>query len=220
VGGPGSGSWRRSAKRSTVEQCRQIDVRRWQREGLFEATPRYFSWAWYRQGEQIASISARTSHSEVELSYSYRRNGDEDNIKSVNYTVPLSWTECNFGGKRAWFICPGVVKGRACGRRVAKLYLRGGYFLCRHCHDLSYKSRQVGRKYRALYKCQKIRRRLGGSANMLEPFPPPPKGMHLKTYTRLWLEHYRSELEHLEAMRADIDKLWSQLSRFSGNGDS
>jgi hypothetical protein len=220
MGGFGSGSWRRWDKRSTVEERRQIDVRRWQREGLFEATPRYISWAWYRQGEQIASISARTSNSEVELSYAYRRNGDEDNEKSVNYTIPLSWTECNFGGKRAWFICPGVVKGRVCGRRVAKLYLGGGYFLCRHCHDLSYNSRQVGRKNRALHKCQKIRRRLGASANMLEPFPPPPKGMHLKTYMGLWLEHYRAEREHLEAMRADIDKLQSQLSRFGSNGNS
>ena len=54
---------------------------------------------------------------------------------------------------------------------------------------------------------------------MIDPFPPRPKGMHLKTYMGLWLEHYRAELEHLEAMRADIDKLQSQLSRLSGNGD-
>jgi hypothetical protein len=220
MGGLGSGSWRRSDKRSTVEKRRQIDVRRWQKEGLFGATPCYFSWAWYRDGEQIAALSARTSHSEVELSYSYWRTGNEDNKKSVNYTVPLSWTNCNFGGKRAWFTCPGVVNGGVCGRRVAKLYMSGGYFLCRHCHGLSYESRQVGRKYRALHKCQKIRRRLGGTANMMEPFPPPPKGMHSKTYIRLWLEHDKAEREHLEAMRVDIDKLQSQLSKLSGDEDS
>ncbi len=33
---------------------------------------------------------------------------------------------------------------------------------------------------------QKIRKRLGGSANMMEPFPEKPKGMHHDTYMRLF----------------------------------
>jgi hypothetical protein len=153
----------------------------------------------------------------VELSYSV---GPEGHKEDVRYKVPLSWTTCNFGGERSWFVCPGVINGRYCGRRVAKLYLKHRYFLCRHCQDLTYESRQVAKKHRALHKCQKIRRRLGGTANMMQPFPPPPKGMHVDTYLRLWLEHDKAEREHLKAVRTDIDKLQLQLSRLSGDGSN
>jgi hypothetical protein len=29
---------------------------------------------------------------------------------------------CRFGGVRPYFVCPGIVNGIACGRRVLKLY--------------------------------------------------------------------------------------------------
>lgn len=118
-------------------------------------------------------------------------------------------------GERPWFVCPGVINGYVCRRRVAKLYLSGEYLLCRHCHDLTYETRQVGRKHSALRKCQKIRRRLGGSANMTEPFPPRPKGMHLKTYARLRLEHDMADRQYTEIMLADLEKLKLQFSRLS-----
>ena len=77
-------------------------------------------------------------------------------------------------------------------RRVAILYGPGRYFLCRHCYDLSYQSQRDNVMYRALHKAQSIRERLGGSANMTEPFPEKPKGMHCRTYERLWREHYEA----------------------------
>jgi arginine deiminase len=33
-------------------------------------------------------------------------------------------------------------------------------------------------------RAQKIRKRLGVSANIMEPFPERPEGMHLDTYMR------------------------------------
>ena len=38
---------------------------------------------------------------------------------------------------------------------------------------------------RAISRVQKLRMRLGGSANLLEPFPARPRGMHRMTYYRL-----------------------------------
>src|ERR671917_1584672 len=52
MGGPGSGSWYRLSKKDVVEECREIDARRWQKESFFGTSPRHVSWEWYRDGEQ------------------------------------------------------------------------------------------------------------------------------------------------------------------------
>lgn len=49
--------------------------------------------------------------------------------------VHLTETKCNFGGVRQWFKCP------LCNKRVGKLFLLRGKYACRHCYDLTYKSR-------------------------------------------------------------------------------
>ncbi len=117
------------------------------------------------------------------------------------------WTVCNIGGERPWFVCPRATFRR----RVAILYGRGKYFLCRHCYDLSYQSQRKDKKDRALRRAQKIRQRLGGSANMLEPLPERPKGMHHDTYMSLWQEHHEAEMEHLIGVKEWLDKLVRKL---------
>ena len=136
------------------------------------------------------------------------RSGPGSEWEDVKETVPLEWTPCNFGGVRPWFICPGV----GCGRRVAVLYGPGRYFLCRHCYDLRYASQREDKTHRALRRAQKVRERLEGSTNMREPFPEKPKGMHWRTYERLWWEHHEAEMMQLIGMREWLDKLQQQLS--------
>ena len=58
-------------------------------------------------------------------------------------------------------------------------------FLYQHSDDLSYQRRWDNKMYQALHPAEKIRERLGGSANMREPFQERLKGMHWKTYERL-----------------------------------
>ncbi|MBC7324960.1 MAG: hypothetical protein H5T99_06565, partial [Moorella sp. (in: Bacteria)] len=58
----------------------------------------------------------------VELAYTVTPGGGEP--QDIRYRVPLAYTPCNYGGERPWFVCP----GRGCGRRAAKLYLKGGIF--------------------------------------------------------------------------------------------
>jgi len=138
----------------------------------------------------------------VILTYRHR-SGPSGEWEEVRELVPLSWTACNFGGERPWFLCPGT----GCGRRVAILYGPGCYFLCCHCYDLVYESQRESAMHRALHRAQDIRRQLGGSANMMEPFPEKPKGMHGSTYERLWWEHHEAEMEQLMGMREWLDKL-------------
>jgi len=94
---------------------------------------------------------------------------------------------------------------------VAVLYGPGRYFLCRHCYDLSYQSQRDTKMYWALHRAQDIRRRLGGSANMMEPFPEKPKGIHWKTYERHMWEHHEAEMEQLAGMREWRDVMQRKL---------
>jgi hypothetical protein len=172
----GSGRRNQSGKNAT-DDYRSLDVRRWQRDGFL--TPgRAFSWQWTRNGEAVASIQVRSESDRVVLSYRQRSSGDE--WKDENYPVRLDWSPCTYGGQRAWFLCPAA----GCGRRVAILY-GGGIFACRHCYRLAYPSQRESADDRALRQAQNIRKRLGGTANMMEPFPPKPKGMRWRTYERL-----------------------------------
>jgi hypothetical protein len=210
MGGLGSGSWYRFGKKITVEECRSLDVRRLHREGLVVSVYR-FSWSWSRAGREVASIAALVEGNDgperVVLLFRHRRGLGAD-WEDVQQAVELDWTPCNFGGERPWFVCPGA----ECGRRVAVLHAAGKYFLCRHCYDLTYQSQRDDKMYRALHRAQKIRKRLGGSANMVEPFPEKPGGMHWRTYERLSWEHHEAEMEQLVSMREWLDKAEKTLN--------
>ena len=204
MGGVGSGGWHRFDKKTTTDECQSIDVRYLHRNGLLQPG-HSFSLRWSQAGRETGSIRGVVSRDgrgeQVTLLYRHRR-GPGRKWEDVRETVALEWTACNFGGERPWFICPGA----NCGRRVAVLYGPGRYFLCRQCYDLSYESQREGKANRALRRAQKIRERLGGSANMMEPFPERPKGMHLKTYMRMCWEHHEAEREQLAGMREWLDK--------------
>ena len=117
---------------------------------------------------------------------SYRSCGSGSNEwKSIQQKVPISLTACHLGGVRPWFVCSVYCNGHYCGRRVAVLYAAGDLFACRHCYGLAYASQQQTPLHRGLEQARKIRMRLGGSADLLEPFPARPKGMHRRTFQRL-----------------------------------
>jgi hypothetical protein len=201
VGGVGSGSWYRFNKKSTTNECQSIDVRYLHRNGLLQSG-HSFSLRWSRAGRQTGSIGGVAYEDLVTFFYRHRRGSDGE-WEDVEETVPLTWTACNFGGERPWFVCPGT----RCGRRIAVLYGSGRYFRCRHCYDLVYESQREDEMHRALRRAQTIRERLGGSANMTKPFPEKPKGMHWRTYERLWWEHHEAEMAQLAGMREWLDKM-------------
>jgi hypothetical protein len=117
----------------------------------------------------------------VVLIYRSRSRGASES-KSIEQRVPVSWTACHLGGQRPWFICSVCCDGRYCGRRAAVLYCAGELFACRRCYGLAYASQQEAPMHRGIGQARKIRMRLGGSANLCEPFPEKPKRMHWRTY--------------------------------------
>jgi hypothetical protein len=106
-----------------------------------------------------------------------------------DYTVPVVWTQCHFGGKRPYFTCPGVVNGESCMRRVAKLYKppAGHYFLCRHCHNLTYRSCNESGDvhFTAVRQTKRAAKKLGLADPENVYSMDRPKGMHKRTFQRL-----------------------------------
>lgn len=181
MGGNGSGRhWHYWAK-GTTDDHHALDVRKLQRDGIL--TPgRSCGWSWLVSGKEVASIGIRTTAASVLLSY--RIKTEEGAWHNMEYVVPLEWTNCHYGGRRAWFRCP--VAG--CGRRVAILYL-SKVFACRHCRNLAYESQRESDVDRMARKADKIRRKLGWQPGILNANGWKPKGMRWQTFEKLRAEH-------------------------------
>ena len=190
--------------RDKVENCRSIDVNRLHREGCLRAGWSG-GWHWSRGGEKVASISLRAEADRLHLSYRVRAHGGE--WQDVDEAILITRVACRFGGTRPYFICPGVVNGVSCGRRVCKLYGAGRYFVCRTCYGLSYASQSEGEWDRAVRRAGKIRIRLGGKPYHTEPFPERPKHMWRRTYSHLKQRTLQAERSADEAFELAVARL-------------
>jgi hypothetical protein len=169
--------------RDICELYKSIDVRRWHREGRLHAGYQ-FSWSWGSGGEPSGTIKVRSEVDAVVLMYQ-ARSFLAAGWKPIAQRVPVTWTNCHFGGCRPWFTCSTRTNGRYCGRRVAMLYLAGELFACRRCCGLTYASRQKDPLIRNVSQSQKIRMRLGGRPDdLLGPIPERPRAMWRRTYER------------------------------------
>ena len=212
MGGYGSG--RPSGfGRDTVESCRSIDVNRLHREGCLEPGWRG-GWHWTLDGEKMASINLRAEHDRLRLTYRVRIGGGE--WEDVKENIDIVHASCRFGGLRPYFLCPGVVSGVPCGRRVAKLHGPGRYFLCRYCYRLAYSSQNEGSWDRALRRSNKIRQRLGGDPGSVKSFPERPKGMWRQTYERPKFKSDHAEILANEAFIAQGIRLLASLDKTIG----
>ena len=177
MGGYGSG---RRGGRETTADYRRLDVRELHRAGVL--TPGWRGgWRWMRRGETRAEINIEAFDLSMLLRYTATNGGER---KSYDYAVGLSWTGCNYGGRRPWFLCP------CCGRRVAILY-GGAMFACRHCRKLAYEVQRETAGDRAIRRADAIRDRLKWEPGILNMDGWKPKGMHWRTFWRLKAEHDR-----------------------------
>lgn len=193
MGGYGSG---RLGHKQRAENRRSLDVNRLHREGCLEPG-RTGNWVWSRDGREIARIGYRTDDDRLFLNYRVRLCGSD--WEDIEQPTRLTYTPCNFGSKRPYFLCPGAIQGRHCGRRVVKLFSRGRYFLCRHCSNIAYSSQSETRADRLLRRANKLRIALGGEPGMVHWIAQKPKGMWQRTYQRkrFEIEWCESQANHL-----------------------
>jgi hypothetical protein len=203
MGGWGSGRSIRLGTRPTESGFHRLAINALTRGGWLRPGTTGIS-RWFRGDLETGSISWSVSGVDGEadaVTLFYRCRGED-----IRERIDLTWTACHFGGKRPWFVC------RGCGRRCGVLY-GGVWFRCRHCYGLAYESTREKPHERTLRRVQAIRRRLGGSPNLLEPFPPKPPRMHWKTYWRLLEQADAAEaVHHVELVR------W--LDRLQRGGDA
>ena len=191
MGGFGSG---RPAmyRTNTVEDCLSLDVNFLHRQGSLQ-NGSAGSLQWSCNGKRVSSVGFRMEGNQLTLNYRHRSSGGEwENIKEPIHVVR---NPCRLGGTRPYFICPGVINGAVCGRRVVMLYADGKYYFCRHCYCLKYSSQYENSWDRAMNRANKIRERLGGDREVDSMLSPRPKGMWRRTYKRLCNEVRLAEAE-------------------------
>jgi len=148
--------------RAVVESCLPLDIRRLKREGgrLGWHTLSYSS------GASISFVGTREA-----LKLSYRAAG-----QPVDEAIAVVPAAMHFGGSREFFLCPG------CGRRFAILYSVHGYFRCRRCNQMAYRTQNETPHGRALLMAGKLWKRAGcewgGDGEK-------PKWMQWRTFNRL-----------------------------------
>ena len=174
MGGQGSGR-RQVYARRTTDGALSLDVAKLGRTGALQPWHRSLV-NWARDGAPIGSIGLLALPEGIQLSFRVRTAAGP--WEEVRETIGYLTTATPFGRPRRWFQCPG------CARRCQVLY-GGKRFRCRLCHRLRYECQFESTTQRANRRSRKIRKRLGGSTNLMEEFPPRPSGMHRATYWRL-----------------------------------
>ena len=194
MGGSGSGTWHRCEVKLTTDAVPSIDIGQLQRRRGLVPCSRFVE-TWTRGGMVIAQVAVEVQQDQ--LRFRYVRVSGAGEREPVDCVVPIASTPCNYGGSRRWFRCP------ECKKRIAVIYIQSLSCACRKCSELVYSSQRESAGDRARQRAQNIRMRLGGSANLFEPFPRKPKWMRWTTYQRLQLEAIKDEgpnLAHLISM--------------------
>lgn len=220
MGGFGSGR-HEYATTATVGESRTLDVNTF--TDLVDHPGATGLYAWGPDDDPDATISFALLPEDddtdraTSVRLSYTVNPARGESSEHEYTVPLEYTDCNFGGSRPWFRCPGVVDGVRCGERVAKLHLppRGSsLFVCRECHGLGYQSSRKSRNEMdtALLRYRRAFAKADAEGRRPHPnnsphFPDRPKGMHLDTFADLVDDVQAARREWHQTMEARLRSL-------------
>lgn len=206
----GFGSGRAACRpRQMAEACRSLDVNRLNREGCLAAGYNG-GWQWRRDGQPVASIGLSMTEDVLVLDYRVRRN--EGTWKDIRQPTRIARTDCRYGGSRPWFICPGIVNGVPCSRRVGRLFSGGDYFLCRHCYGIKYASQSEDPLRRAQRRAGKLSEQIHGRAGQTKP------RRWRRTEDRLRERCVAAELEADDLLEQAMARVMMRFRRHSGRG--
>ena len=178
MGGRGSGRRSSYTGKTETSDSMPLDIRKITRKGLLVPGSN-FSWQWLVNDRQVAGVSIRVDLKSMVLSYRMKSTGEV-----VEQQVQTQTSPCHLGGQRYWFTCC-----PRCSKRVAVLYAPGRYFACRQCGGLSYATQKEGAGDRASSRADKLRKRMGWQAGILNGDGSKPKGMHWTIYQQLKSRH-------------------------------
>jgi len=125
-------------RKATVEESCGLTIKRLRELGLLTGCQSTtINWTNSMFGKRITLLVTADVTTEPNVKVTYSLSDRSGNFESK---VDLETTPCNLGGRRYWFVCP------LCGRYVGGLYLPPGsvHFGCRHCYNLTYRSRNRG----------------------------------------------------------------------------
>jgi len=174
--------------RILVEECHHLDVNRLNRDhALIPGTIVKLGW-----GQETTAVL----HVWSDFGHRSRAGGfDIDDVE----TIRLTWTPCNYGGNRPWFLCP------HCLQRCAKLLdYRDHGFRCRRCYGAGYAIENDTSEWRLRRQIKKLESRLDDDYER-------PKGMHHRTYQRLCDAITELEMAAEELFVQKVIRRWPDL---------
>ena len=193
-------------RKMTTDEAKKIDIRELQRrQSLYCGNTGELFWHNARAKEQVGLIRFEVKPDCPVFSYRAKRHNDQ-HWQNYKVIAPLTYTSCNYGNSRVWFMCP------RCSKRVAILYVNT-QIACRTCQRLNYASQQ---KTKGMCQDQdrmnKIRQKLNWPLYQDVLFRTKPKGMHYKTFYHLVKEHDFYELSYWESFGATMPSLFAKLN--------
>lgn len=105
----------------------------------------YFDIRWQSHSSKESRFVQFSIQEEISGMRAFYKHIDEKagEQSELDYRINFLTTHCYYGGKRYWFECP-VGRSWSCrGRRIGVLYRCGKHFMCRHCCELTYRSRNL-----------------------------------------------------------------------------
>lgn len=197
-------------KKTTAEECDSLDVfwlNKFDYFCGFKSGGIKWSDAWNNErsvGFSVSTFSDEQPYIHFKYTVTKRDSGEK---VPYDYKYQLTTTPCNYGQSRYWFICGLYVNNIYCGRRVGTLYLspHSPYFGCRHCHELSYDSRNETRTgrfgyFREYFKAVHLYEKLIDTIKI-----PIRAGLPTKKYKKL-LE-VKNKMEHLSEHAHKIEDI-------------